>query len=271
MSIFSRIEKSPLHRAVIADDSSAVEELISHKELLYEVDSLGFTAYELAQFLQRKEILKLLNPNEPNIRIKILLPDEEEFRYFEEEDFFSSLGLHYLKTLHFASYKALKASINKSRWNWKSLFIHRESYSLGRQYQDLFLKGSIANLSIRWIDNMLGYGVFAESAIDEGAFAGEYTGLVRQISRWRGDHNAYCFHYPGKCCSLKLFVVDALHEGNILRFVNHSDIPNLKPLCMVDRGMTHIAFMATRPIAIDEQLTIDYGENYWKERIKKQV
>lgn len=267
MRFFSRKEGgNPLHRAVISNDLSTVKELAVNRELSLEANELGFTAYELAHLLQREEILKILCCQEPALQVKILLPDEQTFRYFGVEAFFHSFGFRYLKTLHFASYDALKSSIRHN--SYRSLLIHRESHRLGREYQQFFATGGLAPVSIRWIDNILGYGVFAESAIEENSCIGEYTGLVRRFSRFRPNQNGYCFHYPGQFWSLKLFVVDALYEGNVLRFVNHSDIPNLIPVCMVDRGLTHIAFVAKRRIDEREQLTIDYGKNYWKERIK---
>jgi uncharacterized protein len=269
--IFSRESGNPLHQAVIDNDVSAAENLASHKELFFEVNSLGFTAFELAQFLQRKEILKILNPQEPLTKVKILLPDEEEIQDFGDKDFLKSFDFRYLKTLHFPNYEALKSSINKCPSSYSSIFFSQDAHRLGRQYQHKFIKGDTADLSIHWIDNTLGYGVFAESTIDEDAYVGEYTGLVRRFFRFKPDPNAYCFHYPTRFWSTKVFVVDALHEGNIMRFVNHSDIPNLTPVCMVDRGLTHIAFMTTRLIDKGEQLTIDYGENYWKRRTKKQL
>ncbi|MEM1283744.1 MAG: SET domain-containing protein-lysine N-methyltransferase, partial [Chlamydiota bacterium] len=266
MGIFSRGRNNPLHQAVIDNDISAAQNLSAHKELFFEANNMGFTAYELAQFLQKREILKIFNPKEHSIGIKILLPDEKEVKIFSEKDFLDSFGFRYLKTLHFANYKDLNGSINKFPWNYHSIFFNQDSHRLGRQYQDKLVEGDTADLSIRWIDNTLGYGVFADTSIDENNFVGEYTGLVRQLYRCSSDPNAYCFHYPTRFLSMKIYVVDALHEGNILRFVNHSDIPNLIPVCMVDRGLTHIAFMTTRRIQEGEQLTIDYGENYWKRR-----
>lgn len=271
MHIFSRERSNPLHQAVIDNDVCAAENLASHKELFFAADNLGFTAYELAQFLQRRDILKILNPKEKPVSVKILLPDEEELQIFSEEDFAKSFSFRYLKTLHFPNYNELKASIYKFPWNYNTILFSQDSHRLGRQYQHKFINGDTADLSIRWIDNTLGYGVFAESSIDEGSYVGEYTGLVRKFCRFKPEPNAYCFHYPTRFWSTKLFVVDALHEGNIMRFVNHSDIPNLTPVCMVDRGLTHIVFMATRHISEGEQLTIDYGENYWKRRTKEQL
>lgn len=271
MHMFSKDRNNPLHQAVIDNDICAAENLSSHKQLFFEANYLGFTAYELAKLLQRNEILKILHPKREPVAVKILLPDEEEFRVFSEEDFLQSFNFRYLRTLHFANFAELKGSMNKFPWNYGFVLFSHDSHRLGRQYQHKFIRGDTADLSIRWIDNTLGYGVFADSPIEENSYVGEYTGLVRKFCRFKPDPNAYCFHYPTRFWSTRLYVVDALHEGNILRFVNHSDIPNLTPVCMVDRGLTHIAFMTTRHIDEGEQLTIDYGENYWKRRSKEQL
>ena len=74
---------------------------------------------------------------------------------------------------------------------------------------------------------------------------------------------------PTKFWSLQYFVMDAQNAGNELRFANHSDTPNIRPFCLIDRGLVHIGFFALRQIEVGEELTFDYGRAYWKYRKKK--
>jgi SET domain-containing protein len=62
--------------------------------------------------------------------------------------------------------------------------------------------------------------------------------------------------------------VDALQEGNVTRFINHSNVPNLEPRCFVERGLLHQVFMARQKISKGTQLTFDYGNDYWIRRQK---
>lgn len=271
MGLFSKNKENPLHLAVIHNDISTVKNLAPNKQLYFETNGYGYTPLELAHYLQRKEVLDLLDTAHKDRKIKVLLPDEKELQVLSEEAFLKEFNIKHLKTLHFNSYEEFKNSLRKFPSCKKGEHCQEIPQELGRQYHHHFIRGDTANMSIRWIDNSLGYGVFAEEILEENSYVGEYTGLVRRLFRFNSDPNAYCYHYPTHFFSFKSYVIDAMHEGNIMRFVNHSDIPNLQPVCMSDRGLKHIGFMTKRRILSAEQLTIDYGEDYWQLRRKKQL
>ena len=63
--------------------------------------------------------------------------------------------------------------------------------------------------------------------------------------------------------------VDAQDGGNETRFVNHSDTPNAEPVTQLDRGILHIFFRTTRAVVYGEELTINYGKDYWQRRTKR--
>ena len=204
----------------------------------------------------------------PKKAIKIMLPDEVEIRHFTIEQLYDGFGIKYLEHLHFNSYEDFKEAIHKiPRFSGSAIFGH-EAQTLGRQYENEMKQGYTPDLYVRWIDNILGYGLFADAEIEEGEFIGEYTGLVRQLSRFKPEPNDYCFHYPNKWFSLHYRVVDAQNEGNLMRFMNHSEIPNVQPYFVMDRGLPHIIFLANQKIKKRTQLTFDYGKDYWMRRIK---
>ncbi len=261
---------NPLHKAVIDDDLSAVRKYATDSALTLEYGALGFTALELAQFLDRHEMITLLRSDEGRT-IQIVLPDESRLQSMSKETFAKSFDINYLEHMCFPSYAALKSTVSNCPYIYRHRLFGSEELNLGRQYQNELSYGHTADIIIRWIDNSLGYGVFLNEDVNEGTFIGEYTGKVRKLCRALPDPNAFCFHYPTKFWSIRYTVIDALHGGNSMRFVNHSDIPNLVPVCMVDRGIVHIVFVANRNIEKGEQLTFDYGEDYWKNRTKEQV
>jgi len=255
-----------LHRAVQDGDYETTRKLAGDPEFLMEKNSCGFTALELAQYLDRKECLRVLASRAPQ-RIKIVLPNEARPTVFTEEEFEKAFHLKYLDYLHFPSYQELKRAIRNCPWSLRHTPFGAVNRSWGRRYRAEMESAYIAPVILRWIDNTLGYGVYAETDIEERAYVGEYTGLVRRLSRWTPDPNEYCFHYPTRLWSLCYYAVDAQKEGNALRFVNHSDIPNLEPISIVDeKGLLHIGFVTTRRIKAGEQLTFNYGGDYWKRR-----
>lgn len=119
----------------------------------------------------------------------------------------------------------------------------------------------IAEASVRFCGDKIGYGLFAEEDVEEGAFVGEYTGLVRK----NNDHslaNGYLFRYPVADPIGRDYTIDAI-QGNLTRFINHSFTPNLDKKYAFVAGFYHAIFIANQPIKKGAQFSFDYGANYW--------
>ena len=55
-----------------------------------------------------------------------------------------------------------------------------EQETLGARYIDAIRSGYIPQVSLHALGEKVGYGLFAEEEISQGAYVGEYTGHVRQ-------------------------------------------------------------------------------------------
>jgi uncharacterized protein len=258
---------SPLHLAVLNDDEALVAKLGQRKELRHAKNRFGFTAVELANYLGKSRCAAILGSPFPTA-IKVILKGEKVLTEMTPEDFEKTMGVTYRPFLRFANYSLFKEAIRNCPWMLKSFFLGEENRKLGSLFQAQLFSGTTADVVIKWIDERIGYGVFTCQDFAKGALIGEYTGEVRRLFRSRPDHNAYCFHYPTRYWSLKYFIIDGLREGNALRFINHSDRPNLHPACLVDRGLLHQVFFTNKEIPQGTQLTFDYGEDYWARRSK---
>ena len=53
-----------------------------------------------------------------------------------------------------------------------------------------------------------------------------------------------------------------------MRFVNHSDEPNLGMKFVFQDNAWHVIYVAKKEIAKGEQLLVSYGNQYWKNRKK---
>lgn len=267
MFLFQKEQEPPIHQAVIEGRCDELINLSQQQNLLYQKNSLGFTSLELAYLLDRKECYRILSAAGPR-KIQILPRGEKICKRCHEDEFEELFGVHYLTHLKFSSYESLKEVIRECPYILKNTYLGEENRALGEQFQKEVAAGQVADVTIQWINSTIGYGVFANKNILAGSFIGEYTGLVRRLRRFHPDHNAYCFHYPTRLFSLKYFIIDAINDGNVLRFVNHSDHPNLKPACLVDRGLLHIVLFANKSILKGSELTFNYGSDYWRSRQK---
>jgi len=260
-------DETPLHLAVLDDDQLKAKELSQDPALLQAQNRLGFTALEIAQLLGKRKYVQILHPQLPQT-FKVLPKEQISPLELSEKEFEEFFNIRYLSHLRFATYQELKDVIHNCPWILKSSSLGQENRELGKKYREEILAGYTVEPTIQWVDDVFGYGAFAGQDLAPGTFVGEYTGLVRRLYRLHPDHNGYCFHYPTRFFSWKYYMVDALKEGNLLRFVNHSDEPTLEPLCLVDRGLLHLAFRTKGLIKRGAQLTFDYGTDYWKRREK---
>lgn len=142
-----------------------------------------------------------------------------------------------------------------------------EALELGKLYCKQIQESYLPSVSIRKIDERVGYGLFTKEPIGKGSYAGEYTGIVRKNDRrYTKPLNDYCFEYPVPDQIGRSYVIDAM-DGNLTRFINHSSQPNLKAIHVFLEGYYHLIFVALQDIAIGTQLCYDYGHSYWHVRL----
>lgn len=107
-----------------------------------------------------------------------------------------------------------------------------------------------------------GFGLFATRSIKRAAYIATYRG--RRISteeaneRERGG-GKYLFELNSR------WTIDGSPRWNVARYLNHSCWPNAKPVVRKGR----IVFVALRCIAPGEEITYDYGREYFDFFIKK--
>ncbi len=103
-----------------------------------------------------------------------------------------------------------------------------------------------------------GYGLFARTRIKKGAFVIEYTG--RHVTTEVADRlkTKYLFELDSQ------WTLDGSARSNTARYMNHSCDPN----CEAELDDGHVLLYAVRDIAPGEELTFDYGQEYFDEFIR---
>ena len=149
---------------------------------------------------------------------------------------------------------------------WDDYFGMRQKW-LGTFHEKEILSGYLhPELVIAWIDERLGYGVFTNKDIPAQALIGEYAGEVKR-KRWlRNKRNGYCFDYSAGDFFTPPYLIDAEKKGSLVRFINHSDEPNLEPIPLIAGKVLHIVIYSRCFIPKGSQLTYDYGIDYWAKR-----
>jgi uncharacterized protein len=260
-------EETALHIAVLYNDHKRILQLREDEELLQEKNSLGFTALEIARLLGKTKCIEILQP-EPKKTIKIAQKGENLYSEYSLEQFEQFFKIKLLQRQLFKDYAFLKEVIKQCPWVLKWSPSGEANRSLGKRYQEELSQAHTPDMTIRWIHEDISYGVYTNDALEAGDYIGEYTGSVRELDPLSPDHNSYCLQYPTSNWSKRILMVDAQKGGNILRFINHSDEPNLSPVCLLDRGLLHLVFLAGSSISKGSHLTVDYGKDYWLKREK---
>lgn len=103
-----------------------------------------------------------------------------------------------------------------------------------------------------------GLGLFAARPFKKGERVIEYVGRVIPAAEEYTSKSKYLFEVN------KRKTIDGADRSNIARYINHSCRPNCEP--EIERG--HVYIDATKNIKAGEELSYDYGEEYFNEHIK---
>lgn len=123
-----------------------------------------------------------------------------------------------------------------------------------------------------------GHGLFARFDFEKNRVLGEYTGELVPIDNSRSDEETRYMAditigqanltqkgtLAALCRQAKCWI-DASRKGSIFRFLNHSCDWNAGlQLARVGMGRRVLMVATTKAIAAGEEITIDYGKDYWK-------
>lgn len=174
-----------------------------------------------------------------------------KFAYSDDLTMYDTFGLH-----------DLPLTVNAD-----TLFIGQEHL-----YELLENPSDLSRFELRYINPVMGFGVYSRTLIKADELVGVYTGV--KINRNQERLN-YCFLPAEDCFNMCL---DAKYYGNITRFVNHAPDPEkedavrestLGQIANLDHsthylhGISIIVYRAKRDIEPGEQLLIDYGSSYF--------
>lgn len=105
-----------------------------------------------------------------------------------------------------------------------------------------------------------GFGMFAVKPVKKGDFIMEYTGkkIPTEVADALGTK--YLFEID------KEWTIDGSLRSNTARYINHA----CKPNCEVDIRDGRLMLYAIRPIEPEDELSFDYGKEYFDEFITKE-
>ena len=103
-----------------------------------------------------------------------------------------------------------------------------------------------------------GLGLFAGEDMPKGVCVIEYFGRTISSQEKYTSKSRYLFGVNSRC------TIDGSARKHKARYINHSCRPNAEAIMKNNR----IFIMARRQIKTGEEITYDYGKEYWNEHIK---
>ncbi len=105
-----------------------------------------------------------------------------------------------------------------------------------------------------------GLGLFALSPIKRGQFVIEYWGKIITDEAAEKKGGNYLFDLADTT-----YTIDGTTRANLARYINHS----CKPNCEAILDGKRVFINATRAIKVGEELSYDYGKEYFVEMIRE--
>ncbi|NGX40090.1 MAG: hypothetical protein KR126chlam1_01430 [Chlamydiae bacterium] len=198
--------------------------------------------------------------------IQVILKDSTDMKGYTREEFSSLFDMRLIESLEFQKDVICMRVIRRSKIALRRREMSVKENWLGVRFKKEVVGGFFPSVSIQWVDPVLGYGVFAERSIPVGAYIGEYVGQVRRRTPRRDKKNDYLFEYTIGDWPRNPYIIDAREQGNLTRFINHSEDPNLDSLSVYANRVMHIIFTAKKRIKKGDQLCYHYGDYFWKKR-----
>ena len=167
---------------------------------------------------------------------------------------FSKLKINYATSLHFASTKLAMRS--KLAWQKNQDPTH---HWLASCFSQDIEENKEPTVALAPCTNT-GYRVVATAPINKYQFIGEYTGVVRR-AKGLFFEEPFSVDYPIGFSSVRSYIIDAATQGNITRFLRHSDAPNLEmKKTLYQDGHIHMLFFTKYFVAAGQELTLNYGK-----------
>jgi SET domain-containing protein len=119
-------------------------------------------------------------------------------------------------------------------------------------------KYKVGKFALRVGKSKTGKGLFAKEEIPKGACIIEYVGRNIKKADQEKANGKYIFETG------RGLMIDGNIKKNLARYINHSCAPN----CEADGPRGKVFILSLRKIKEGEELTYDYGEEYFDEHIK---
>lgn len=179
----------------------------------------------------------------------------------QKRDFFKSIGCEYI---NFMDTKCTSSELADPKDSVHCKSDIKNVLELSEKYRKEIQSRKLAPMYIRLVSKNVGHGIFATNFISNGGFIGVYAGDI--CSGKALEDTEFAWDYGATVPAGDRLILDGKYRGNELRFINHAKDPNTRAVYLVVDGKLYVCYIAQKDIAAGQQLTVSYGDDYWKTR-----
>jgi len=252
---------SLLHLAILSNRFDLVQSLLEMcPHLKWKRCALEWTPLNFVKFLQRQDMLSFFEaPRSPSFY------EQPNIGVVDSDRLEKLSSLTFLHQPVFESDEIFHEIVKQTKKTKAENGISTEKIWMGVYFDKELQKGIHPKVSIQFIDEKVGFGVFAQQKIAPCSFVGEYAGVIKERKKKELKGKEHAVRFAGWDMGRSKYIVDAEKMGNFTRFINHSESPNLSLQSVYWKGILRMIFVATQNISEGAQLTFDYGTFFWKD------
>lgn len=239
-----------------------------YSNIIFPLILTGLVSLLLFNHLQNKQKLNLVSLDLKSPSNLIGSREKEWVTDGERRELCDKLGVVYSRSITFSEECLYLSNVNSNYLKF-DIPVKRANPERAEYLKKCIAKEYQAPIYVKWVDDVVGYGVFAKVNIHKDDYIMEYGGRVIEFA----DDTTYAWSYPcipgGFGFEKKRYMIDGRLVGNESRFVNdplNEDAVNIKLGLIHCNGAYHNIYIASKDIKAGEQLFISYGDDYWKVR-----
>lgn len=251
-----------LHQCILKNDVESVKLLTENGANQKLKNKNGWTPKDLALLLGRKMSLQYLTKSEIPW-ISFFDKGSLFIQFFTQNEFQKKMGFEYLNQPKFDDLATLQQAADLAR---NSQYKDNCPSIPDKDTYDWIVANNSTpiwkDFVIQWVNDDIGYGLFANRDLMKGEYVGEYLGKISGQSDITSCD--YLYFYNNSDDPKQILYVDAENAGNHTRFINHSSNPNILNSTFYFDGLLHQLFFVKHAVPKGHQLTYNYGQFYWE-------
>jgi len=221
---------------------------------------LGLSARQWAKWVHNEKVYDALGYAQNHFM-------NDHHQLIDAQSISQKYGFRYSEHLTFETPQLIPWIIAYLRLLFRMNYFHPTCLWHAACHKDYLQAPTQTNSTVQFVNSEIGHGLFAVEPLTVGLVIGEYTGVINLRHLFSAKRETtYIMEYPIPMPPGFRWSIDAKGLGNFTRFINHSKKANCEISVAYDGFIFRLLVITKLEVKAGEQLTLDYGLDYWRQR-----